>query len=82
MAAFLMLSLSACSSAPIVVTDTREVPVLPPTEWLQDCGRPPLEGNRNRDLYAAFQARGAALDACNAEKARLRQWREDNRAKD
>ena len=80
--ACLMLSLTACSSAPVVVTETREVPVLPPVEWLQDCDTPGLAGDRNRDLWAAYQARGASLEACNAEKAQLRQWREKNRDKD
>ena len=58
-----------------MVTQTKTIYVLPPAWLLEPCARPELAGSLNRDLWAAYQARGAAIDECNADKARLRQWR-------
>jgi hypothetical protein len=51
---------------------TRVAP--PPAALLQPCPRPALEGPLNGDLARAFLLRGQAIDACNDDKAALREW--------
>lgn len=50
------------------------VKLLPPVELLQDCPVPHLIGRTNRFLAEGYEARGTALEACNADKKALREW--------
>jgi hypothetical protein len=57
-----------------VVTQTETVYRYPPADWMADCLRPELAGGHNRDLWTAFQARGTAIDECNARMRVMREW--------
>lgn len=66
------LSLTACTT--LSPQPPQTIKLLPPVELLQDCPVPQLIGRTNRFLAEGYEARGAALEACNADKAALREW--------
>ncbi len=49
-------------------------------EWLRDCPAPAFQGETNRDLLAHAERLEAVLEACNADKEALREWRRDHEA--
>ena len=78
---FLLLNLSGCFGKSVQVkTEIRYV--LPPLPLLEDCEKPGLRGGTNGDLRDAYEARGLALDLCNVDKQKLREWRESYSGKD
>lgn len=56
----------------MVVTEKETEYVTIPEAWLEACPIPALEGTKNRDLWAAFEARGTALEECNAKLETIR----------
>ena len=62
------LALVGCSAQP------RLVLIPPPAELLADCPIPMGPIPTNGDLARRDAARKAALEACNADKAALREW--------
>lgn len=70
--AFAALALVGCASAPVGASRQ-----LPPADLLQDCGTIPGKPKTNRELSLQRDALIADLEACNRDKARLREWAED-----
>lgn len=64
----LMLSLTACV--------TTHKPILPPSQYLQDCTETPVAIVVNGDLVRKIESLRTDLDLCNADKASLREWAE------
>jgi len=69
-----LLSLTACTVPLTRAPETVVVRLRPPSELLQPCPVPKLQGQTNRALAEAYERRGRSLDACNADKAALREW--------
>ena len=67
-----LLTLSGCSSAPII--QTRAVYVRPPTEMVQRCPVPPFNGDTYRALLSYTVDLRADLQACDARAKSLQQW--------
>jgi hypothetical protein len=71
--AFLALSLVGCSTTPSIQW------AYPPAELMADCSIPMTPIPTNGDLARRDAARKAALVACNADKAALREWASQER---
>ena len=65
----LLISLTACASVP-----PKPTPIPIPSELLVDCVKPVITGKTVGDLALAYNARGVAIDKCNADKGALREW--------
>lgn len=59
-----------------MVVQPQIVSDLPPASLLNDCPKPAGEIVTAGDLVGAVIARDAVIDACNADKAGLRSWRD------
>ena len=70
---FLMAS-AACSTAPKVLVKTEIQKQFPPPTLTQPTDPPAPDIRTNGDLLDALTATRTALDACNADKAALRDW--------
>lgn len=75
----LVLLLSGCATTPPVVTETKIERVYPPAALTGPCPPPELRGNTNADLLDWALELQAELEACNADKAALRQWQSNNK---
>jgi len=53
--------------------------VYPPAALTGPCPPPELRGNTNADLLDWALELQAELEACNADKAALRQWQSNNK---
>lgn len=71
--ALCLMVLSACSSEQVVTVPVVEY-VSPPEVLLRDCDSPQLDGDTYRAAVILAVQRGAAIDQCNADKRKLRQW--------
>lgn len=71
----ILLFLPACSvlRTPALPVVTK---VLPPEELLANCEKDSTPALTNGDLARRDRKRGEQLDACTADKAALRKWRE------
>lgn len=56
----------------------KEVIVLPPELLIQDTMKPERQGELLKDVFINEKNRGFAIDACNADKKLLREWRNNN----
>ena len=75
MLSFLIAS-AACSTPKVLVkTDVQKQ--YPPPTLTQPTDLPASDIRTNGDLLNALQAARAAVDACNADKAALRDWAEE-----
>jgi hypothetical protein len=75
----LMLFLIACGTkAPMVVTKTKRMPVLPPKEWMKPIKEPKIQGDQNRDLWILLEQQDKTIDKFQIRLKKLRQWREEN----
>ncbi len=65
-------SLLACNDR------VKEVVILPPELLIQDTHKPERQGSLTKDVFINEKNRGIAIDACNADKKLLREWRLQN----
>lgn len=70
----LVLLGAGCASDPTVLTVTRVDQAFPPASLLIDTPAPRPQGVTGYALIQYSQALEAALGACNADKASLREW--------
>ena len=59
-----------------MVVQPQIVSDLPPASLLNDCPKPVTTLETAGDLVNGIIARDAVIDACNADKAGLRAWRD------
>ena len=65
---------AGCAGGPQVLTVTRSVPAIPPAPLLVWTPAPEPQGTTGSALITYSQNLEAALEACNADKATLREW--------
>lgn len=56
----------------------KEVVILPPELLIQHTYKPERTGGLIKDVFINEKNRGFAIDACNADKLLLREWRDNN----
>ncbi len=74
----LLLLLAGCSSDPMI----RVVTVLPPAELIKPCTAPGFIGETNGELLDHALLLRHELNACDADKAALREWAESESVND
>jgi hypothetical protein len=73
-AGLISLSLTACG-IPLAPKQPPPIKLRPPVELLAECPVPPRPFDKTNSALAGWlNAYDAALSACNADKATLREW--------
>ncbi|MGH7176128.1 MAG: Rz1-like lysis system protein LysC [Tepidisphaeraceae bacterium] len=63
----------------VVEKPPKRIAVLPPQSLLGNCRSSDFVGSKNEDLLVHIDDLIAALGDCNADKAALRKWLDDNK---